>query len=182
MNAHFIITGGPGTGKSTLIGALREAGMSCFDEVSRQIIVEANQSGTDLLPWRNLDAFAAECHRRMGAQLIEVEQAELCFFDRGIPDIIAYLRNGGRSVPNHLFDDAKRYAKLVFMAPPWPEIFVNDSERPQSFEECQRLHNLLLQAYTELGYRVVMLPKVSVELRVNFVTNSVLNFCGQEMT
>ena len=176
MNAHFIITGGPGTGKSTLIAALREGGMSCFDEVSRQIIVEANQNGSDLLPWSNLEAFAAECHRRMIAQLVEEEVEGLCFYDRGIPDIIAYLRNGGKSVPNYLFDDGKRYAKLVFMAPPWQEIFVNDSERPQSFEECQKLHNLLLKAYTELGYRVVMLPKVSVELRVNFVISTVLDY------
>jgi Predicted ATPase len=176
MNGHFVISGGPGTGKSTLIAALREAGMPCFDEVSRQIIVESNQNGFDLLPWSNLEAFAAECHRRMKAQLLEKEVEGLCFYDRGIPDIIAYLRNGGKPVPQYLYNDGKRYAKLVLVAPPWKEIFVNDSERPQSFEECQRLHNLLLEAYTELGYRVVMLPKVSVELRVNFVISEVLDY------
>ena len=180
MNRHFVISGGPGTGKSTLIAALREAGMHCFDEVSRQIIVEANKNGTDLLPWSNLEAFAAECHRRMKALLLEKKVQGLCFYDRGIPDIIAYLRNGGKPIPEYLFSDGKRYAKLVLVAPPWEEIFVNDSERPQSFEECQRLHNLLLEAYTELGYRVVMLPKVSVEQRVAFVISAMREFSVQE--
>ena len=68
----------------------------------------------------------------------------------------------------------------MLVAPPWEEIFVNDSERPQSFEECQRLHNLLLEAYTELGYRVVMLPKVSVEQRVAFVISAMREFSVQE--
>ena len=180
MNGHFVISGGPGTGKSTLIAALREAGMTCFDEVSRQIIVEANKNGTNLLPWSNLEAFAIECHRRMMDLLNVKGKPKLCFFDRGIPDIIAYLRNGGKPVPEYLFSDGKRYAKLVLVAPPWEEIFVNDSERPQSFEECQRLHNLLLEAYTELGYRVVMLPKVSVEQRVAFVISAMREFSVQE--
>lgn len=176
MNGLFVISGGPGTGKSTLIGALRNAGMPCFEEVSRQIIIESNTCGSDLLPWCNLPLFADECYRRMMLQLDEVRTKELCFFDRGIPDIIAYLRNGKVPIPEHLYADGRGYAKLVFMAPPWKEIFVNDSERPQSFEECQRLHNLLTEVYVELGYQVIMLPKVSVEQRVHFVFNSVLDF------
>ncbi len=169
MTGYFVISGGPGTGKSTLINALREASVGCFDEVSRELIIESNRNGTDLLPWRNLEAFAAECHRRMVELLEQVEPHELCFFDRGIPDIIAYLRNGSKPIPSELFTDGRRYTKLVFIAPPWSDIFINDNERPQTFNECLRLHNLILETYVELGYRVVMLPRVSVAERVWFV-------------
>ena len=45
----IVITGGPGTGKTTIIDALIEQGYACFPEISRQITLEAKKQGIEQL-------------------------------------------------------------------------------------------------------------------------------------
>jgi len=62
-----------------------------------------------------------------------------------------------------------RYHAKVFVAPPWPEIFGQDSERRQSLGEAVRTHDAVVQTYAELGYKIVPLPKAPVEARLRFI-------------
>ena len=43
------LIGGPGTGKTTLINALKAKGYNCMEEISRQITLEAQEKGIDQL-------------------------------------------------------------------------------------------------------------------------------------
>jgi len=45
----IVITGGPSTGKSTVVDELKNRNFNCFDEVSRDIIKEAKQQGIEQL-------------------------------------------------------------------------------------------------------------------------------------
>ena len=45
----IVITGGPGTGKSSCIKELKRRGFICFDEISREITLKAKQEGIDQL-------------------------------------------------------------------------------------------------------------------------------------
>jgi predicted ATPase len=65
-----------------------------------------------------------------------------------------------------------RYNRRVFIAPPWPEIFSEDRERKQDFDEAARTYEAMVTTYTELGYELVEIPRVSVLDRANFVLNS----------
>ena len=47
----YIITGGPGSGKTSIIEALRKLGYHCVDEVGRKIIREQLLIGGDALHW-----------------------------------------------------------------------------------------------------------------------------------
>ena len=62
-----------------------------------------------------------------------------------------------------------RYNRTVFIAPPWPEIFQQDRERKQDFEEAVRTYHAVLATYAENAYDVVEIPRVPVEERVRFV-------------
>lgn len=166
---RYIITGGPGSGKSSLLAALVKQSYQGFEEISRIIIREQHETGEDKVPWGNLADFAELCYERMSAQLDECHSDCTCFYDRGLPDIIAYVRRGGLNVPAKYFEKAKAYNKAVFLAPPWQEIFVNDSERPESFEDAIEIYRYLKSTYAELGFSIVELPKVSVEERVAFI-------------
>jgi predicted ATPase len=57
----------------------------------------------------------------------------------------------------------------VFIAPPWPEIFVADAERKQSLAEAEATYRAMIEVYTGLGYDLVALPRAPVAERVRFV-------------
>ena len=166
---RFVIAGGPGSGKSTLLHALAAAGEICYEEASRTLIREQLARKGRLLPWGDLWGFAQECGTRMQAQLADSAQRGRCFFDRGLPDLMGYLSHGGRSAPDAWRAASRDYAPMVFFAPPWREIYVNDTERPQTFEEAQDLSAHIRQAYLDCGFRLVELVASPVPDRLEQV-------------
>ena len=170
--ALYILSGGPGAGKTTLLAALRQAGFAGAAEVSRQLIREQVAGGTALVPWQDLAGFAELALARMVALHEQAtRRGGVTFFDRGIPDILAYLAVAGLPVPPayRAVAAAHRYQNPVFLAPPWPEIYVNDAERWQTFAEAEALCYALRDTYLNLGYEVLELPRGPVALRVDFV-------------
>lgn len=75
--------------------------------------------------------------------------AGVVLFDRGVPDVEGYLRLMQLPVPPHVRNAVQRYRynPLVFIAPPWREIFRQDAERKQTFDEAVRTHDALAQTY-----------------------------------
>ena len=166
---RFVIAGGPGSGKSTLLRALAAAGELCYEEASRALIREQLACQGGLLPWGDLWGFAQECGTRMQAQLADSDRRGRCFFDRGLPDLIGYLSHGGRSAPDAWRAASRDYAPLVFFAPPWREIYVNDAERPQTFAVAQALSAHIRQAYRDCGFHLVELVASPVPDRLEQV-------------
>ncbi|SDC56339.1 AAA family ATPase [Williamwhitmania taraxaci] len=171
---RIIITGGPGTGKSSLLAALEQKGYPCFPEVSRIIIAEQQATGGNLFPWGNISAFSKECYVRMQAQLAD-SFTDISFFDRGIPDIIAYLRRYGSAIPAVYFQAKEHYSSTVLVCPPWPEIFCNDHQRPESFDETCLLNHHLCETYTAMGFSILEIPKVGIAERVDWVLKTIRN-------
>ena len=165
----YIISGGPGTGKTRLLEALAARGEHCCAEVSRQLIREQTASGGTLLPWSDLEAFAQECVRRMRAQAVRCPTDRRVFLDRGVPDVAGYLRHGGRDVPPELRALASMYTPIMFFAPAWEAIYVNDAERPQTYEESVALGAHIRQAYQDYGFTVLELPREAVAARVRYI-------------
>lgn len=171
---RFVIAGGPGSGKSTLLHALAADGEVCYEEASRVLIREQLARAGRLLPWDDLWAFAQECGVRMQAQLADSAQRGRCFFDRGLPDLIGYLSHGGQSAPDAWRAASRGYTPVAFFAPPWREIYVNDAERPQSFDEAQGLSTHIRRAYVGCGFRLVELVAGSVADRLAQVRNFIV--------
>lgn len=178
----FIISGGPGAGKSTLLEALRASGFYCSDEVSRQLIQEQTALNSRCLPWIDLDCFAHLALDRMITEYQRASSAEgIAFFDRAIPDIIAYLQVGSLPVEPSFYGAVERYPyqQLVFMAPPWEAIYINDQERWQTFAEATAIHQALTETYQSLNFTILELPKVSVAKRVAFVLTAIQQYVGE---
>ena len=128
----FVLTGGPGSGKSTLIDALERSGFARSIEAGRAIIQDQVAIGGQALPWGDRLAFAElMLCREMRSHHMARAQTGPVFFDRGVPDVMGYLRPLGLKVPPHMERAAEvfRYNRRVFIAPPWPEIFRQDGER-----------------------------------------------------
>lgn len=169
---RYIISGGPGAGKSTLLQALKQKGYLVSEEASRSLIIEEKRKNSHCLPWIDLGCFAQKALARMIQNYKQASPAAgITFFDRGIPDIIAYLKAAQLPVDNFYQQALKHhpYNPLVFLAPPWLEIYVNDSERWQTFEEAVTLFHTIKETYQAFNYTILQLPKASVEERVKFI-------------
>ncbi|CDX13077.1 conserved hypothetical protein [Mesorhizobium sp. ORS 3324] len=171
----FVLTGGPGSGKTTLIETLKSAGFATAPEAGRGIIRDQMAIGGPALPLLD-PALFAELMLSWELRSWHAAQGEPApvFFDRGVPDTIGYLRLCGLPVPDHIRSAATtfRYARHVFIAPPWPEIFVQDEERRQTLDRAERTFQSVTSAYAELGYELVLLPLVPVEERVCFILDA----------
>lgn len=171
-NRFFVLTGGPGSGKTTLIEALRSTGFATSVEAGRGIIRDQSAISGPALPWNNPALFAElMLSWELRSYQAATEQPGPVFFDRGVPDVIGYLRLTGLPVPEHVKIAARRfrYAGRVFVAPPWPDIFQQDGERRQTLDDAERTYHALVGVYAELGYELVPLPLAPVEARLQFV-------------
>jgi|SRR5271156_73698 len=168
----FVITGGPGSGKSTLIEALACRGINTMPEAGRAIIQDQVAIGGEALPWSDRSAFTElMLSWEMRSYRAALKMSGPVIFDRGMPDVLGYLRLSGLSVPAHVERAAKifRYHHRVFIAPPWPKIFALDAERKQSFEEAQATYEVMMETYAALGYQLIPLPLESLEERERFI-------------
>ncbi len=172
----FVITGGPGSGKSTLVDALAARGFARTVEAGRAIIQEQVASGGSALPWSDPMAFAEAMFEWELRSYNDARKRDgVVFFDRGIPDVAGYLRLMNLTVPARIDAAARshRYNARVFVAPPWPEIFAQDAERKQTLDEAERTYRALTATYAGYGYALVELPRASVSERAAFVMGQV---------
>jgi predicted ATPase len=170
-----VITGGPGTGKTTIIDGLIEQGYSCFPEISRQITLEAKKQGIEQLFLEKPLLFSELLLEGRKKQFESANQdaADFVFLDRGIPDILAYMHYIGDSYPN-FFDQACKdhaYTK-IFVLPPWEEIYESDEARYENYEQAKLIFEHLKETYETFGYNLIEVPKGTVEERILFILNS----------
>ncbi len=169
----FVITGGPGSGKSTLIAELAQRGIATMPEAGRSIIQDQVAIGGSALPWADRSAFAESMLSwELRSYRAATEMSGTVIFDRGIPDVAGYLRLCGLAVPDHVRRAAElyRYHRCVFVAPPWAEIFTQDAERKQTFSEAQATCDAVSEVYRSVGYELISLPLAPVHERADFVT------------
>jgi predicted ATPase len=175
-NRFIVITGGPGAGKTTLIKALRDRGYARSVEAGRGIIQDQVAIDGSALPWKNPALFAElMLSWELRSYRLAEDSTGLVFFDRGVPDIVGYLRLAGLPIPEHVRKAAQafRYHRRAFITPPWPEIFQTDRERKQDFDEAVRTYQSMVAAYTEYGYELVEIPRVSTEERAEFILDAI---------
>ena len=173
----IVITGGPSTGKSTVIEELKKRNYKCFDEVSRDIIKEAQEKGIEQLFLEDPNLFSQKLLDGRAKQFAEADKLDdaIVFFDRGIPDVNAYMRYIKQDIPKEFEEITRKYMydNLVFIMPPWEDIYITDAERYESFNQAQLIHNKLVNYYKELGYYLIFVPFGPVEKRVDYILRSI---------
>lgn len=176
-NNFYILSGGPGSGKTSLINALAKQGIPCMPEAGRAIIQDQIAIGGSALPWGDKTAFAELmlCWEMRSYREAQQFQGPV-LFDRGIPDVMGYLLLSQLPVPAHIEKAAHlfKYHHRVFIAPPWPEIYTTDEERKQSEAEAIATYNVLVNVYSKLGYHISLLPLTTVDERAQFVLKNIM--------
>ena len=171
---RVIITGGPSTGKTSIVNELESIGYNCIHETSREIIQESLASGSDVLPWKDLLKFSERVIKQREDHYhsaVSKNSKKFTFFDRGIPDVFAYMEYDQIEIPKEFLKLGKslRYHTKVFIAPAWKSIYENDNERVEDFKKAEQLQYFIHNTYENLGYEVVVVPKGTIENRIGFI-------------
>lgn len=177
MNAlKIVITGGPGTGKSSIIFELLKRGYTCFEEISRQVTLDARKDGIDQLFLIKPLLFSELLLEARTKQYKDAESLDkdLIFLDRGLPDVIAYMKYAKNDYPKNFVDACNSlvYDK-VFVLAPWQDIFVSDNERYENFDQAVEIHDALLNTYQSFGYDLIDVPFDTIEKRADFIIDTV---------
>lgn len=172
----FIISDGPGAGKTSIIERLAARGFATVSETGRAILREQAETGGDAVHGRDSAAYGELMLKRgIGDYRRMAGTDEPAFFDRGIAELVGYWRLVGLPVPDHVRAAAREYRSnpLVFLAPPWRAIYRQDTERQQDWDEAVRTFEVVRDAYVEAGYRPVEIPLDTVARRVSFILAAV---------
>ncbi len=190
MGVRTVITGGPGTGKTALILELERQGYFCFHEIIREMTLEAKQEETQALV--NPLAFVKDplSFNRMLLQerIKQFEEAgqlqvSPLFYDRGIPDVLAYMDYFNQGYDVEFTEPCRRLRyDLVVLLPPWEAIYRQDNERLERFEEACEIHESLEAVYRKFGYQVEALNPGTIEERVTKLLEVLARYEEQNST
>lgn len=170
---RVVITGGPATGKTSLITEFKGLGYQIFPEVARVVIKQQLALNSIKVPWLDVSGFSQlvleeQCHH------FKMAKNSLSFFDRGIPDIIGYLNHANQPFFDSLIDTAENLKyNFIFILPPWEEIYETDNERREEFFEATKLFKAINDAYIRLGYQTIEVPKLTVKERIQFILDHI---------
>ncbi|MFN8300269.1 MAG: ATP-binding protein [Chitinophagales bacterium] len=168
-NNWYVITGGPGSGKTTCIDMLRTMGYRTTEEPARHYMDIQRHNGNSL---EVLRAHQRDFQLAILKMQLEQEQslnpAELTFLDRGIPDSHAYYHFLQIPEDPQLVEALKHISyKKVFIMDCLP--LVNDYARIEDEAAQLKIHQLLIEIYEALPFPIVRVPVMSVEERVGFI-------------
>tara|TARA_B100000886_G_scaffold266541_1_gene190882 strand:+ start:1156 stop:1689 length:534 start_codon:yes stop_codon:yes gene_type:complete len=172
----IVITGGPSTGKSSIIEKLCEIGYQCKSEISREITMESQKKGINQLFLQNPLKFSEKVFKKRKLQFKANNNSNypFVFFDRGLPDVIAYMDYAKENYSKKNFADCNKYKyDYVFILYPWQKIYKQDNERYETYDQCVEIHNFLVKWYKKLGYELTRVPETSVDDRVNFILSNI---------
>jgi len=173
-NKHYVITGAPSTGKSSVINELRKMNFVCYEEIAREIIKENQENNHNVFPWVNMREFSDMVYYRMKNRA-EQQSDDLCFLDRSVVDLIGYMAFANEKAPINYAEFAKssRYAKKVFIMPLWASIYTNDQERKESIEEAKTIDYNLRKSYKNLGFELIDVPMLTIKERAKFILTEI---------
>jgi predicted ATPase len=164
-----VITGGPCTGKTTVINLLSERGYKTTIEHARHYI------DTQKIKGRTVEEIKENKKQfQLGVLNMQIEQeAELApedkvFLDRALPDAMAYYHFLGLEYDDRLIEQCNKYCyNKIFILDRLP--LINDYARLEDEQEQIRIHNLIIQVYESFPCPIVYVPVLKPEERIDFI-------------
>ena len=176
MPIKVVITGGPGTGKTSVINLLRKE--YPVEPESARLVLTRNKL------FKNHTAVQVSGLKLQKAIWnLEIKHytnalksiSKIVFFDRGYFDGFAYAHLSHLHKLHKEKDEGKRINyDYVFMLNPLPiKFYGNDSVRAESYQQSRKIHKLIISTYKKFGYKPINVPFDTMENRAKFILNHI---------
>lgn len=169
-NNWYVITGGPSSGKTSLLELFESQGYCVIPEVARLVIDEGLANGKTV---QEVRADEREFQDKIFARKLSVEAThdptQLTLLDRGMHDSLAYYQSYGWE-PNKAMEEGltqARYQK-IFLLDPLP-VFDKDYARTEDANFANQLADLLYKAYAQYDMTPIRVPVMSLAERQAFI-------------
>lgn len=172
-NNWVVVTGGPGSGKTTLINELRKRGYKTVEESARAIIESQQKSGQTIEQIRqNEQKFQEKVFLHKQKSHSRLNPAELVFLDRGYHDTLGYMNYYGFKI-DKLIADACADVKYqtVFALDMLP--YVKDQARHEDKATAHDIHSNIIKAFKTSGHRLIYVPVMSINDRADWVLSKI---------
>ena len=169
----YVITGSPSSGTTSTIKYLGKLGYYVIEEAARRIINEEIAKGKDVEEIRrNEGQFQKRVFKRK-LELLEVATRDkIVFFDKGIPDSLAYYEMNGLELTEVLNHCQEKLYRKVFFLERLP--YRKDYARIEDEDTSERIEQLSRKWYVLLGYVVISIPVFSVRERANMILSYIV--------
>ena len=168
---RYIITGGPGVGKTTILNSLKKFGYGVVAEAATDLINEGLAKQVPA-PW-NVPGFSVKIallqeERQKASHELD---AEVIFFDRSPIDVFAYdflLRGSSAPSTTRIVQDLLDnhfYNRTVFFIESLGYC-EETTVRKDSLEKSLKIERALEKTYRALGFKLVRIPAAPIEERV----------------
>ncbi|OJW41004.1 MAG: hypothetical protein BGO56_04715 [Sphingobacteriales bacterium 48-107] len=165
----YVITGGPCTGKTTVVELLAKRGYVTIAEQARHYIDTQKIKGRTVEELRsNKEQFQLEILNLQIREESTLDVNKVAFLDRALPDAMAYYEFLGLKYDDRLIAMCKKFCyQKVFVLDRLP--LINDYARLEDEQEQIRIHNLIIEVYNRFPCPVVQVPVLPREERIDFI-------------
>ncbi len=173
-NKWYVLTGGPSSGKTTLIDDFSKRGYKTVQEAARTWIDQELVSGKTIEEIRaDEEKFQHDIVKLKVDIESDLPKTKTIFFDRGMHDSEAYLKHYDFPISSQLqkiFDNAA-YQK-VFLLEMLP-VFEKDYARTEDEAFANKITELLEATYKDAGFEVVRVPVLPLPERAQFILDHI---------
>jgi predicted ATPase len=172
---RYVLTGTPGSGKTTILGGLARLGHTVVEEAATAVIARAQARGEDE-PWTRASFIDEIVELQRQRQLDAPTTGSLQMFDRSPVCTLALATYQGRPVSRTLSAELDRITSERIYEP--QVIFIRNlgfcrptSARRISFQESLVFERIHEQSYRDLGYELIDIPAGDLARRLDQVTS-----------
>ncbi len=168
----FVLTGGPCTGKTTTINHLGKMGYQTIQEAASLLIEEEIKN--DIPLWKK-DVIAFQ--KKLILKQIEFESQinpeKITFIDRSIIDTIAYCKIFKTEPTKEFVYLAKTHTYANIFVLDFLNFYETNEIRLENKKIAKKIHQTLINTYTEFGYNPIFIPALELSDRINFILSKI---------